>query len=49
MKLTCPKCGSTRTINPAALLGSIKSDAKAKSSARNGKLGGWPKGKKRKL
>lgn len=29
------------------ILGSIKSKAKAKSSKANAKLGGWPKGKKR--
>lgn len=41
----CPKCGTT--LNPAALLGSMTSKAKASASRANGKLGGWPKGKKR--
>lgn len=44
-EMKCPHCGGE--INPAALLGSIKSAAKAKASRANAKLGGWPKGKKR--
>jgi hypothetical protein len=43
-KVYCPHCG--KEIDPsmfAALLGSIKSEAKAKSSRRNGKSGGAPK------
>jgi hypothetical protein len=43
-KVYCPHCG--KEIDPsmiAALLGSIKSEAKAQSSRRNGKLGGSPK------
>ena len=43
--MKCPHCGGE--INPAALIGSIKSAAKAKASRANAKLGGWPKGKKR--
>ena len=39
--MKCPKCKTE--INPAAMLGSIKSPAKAKSSRENGKLGGRPK------
>ena len=39
--MKCPKCKTE--INPAAMLGSIKSAAKAKSSRENGKLGGRPK------
>ena len=36
--------------NPAAVaLGKMKSEKKAKASRENGKKGGWPKGKKRKL
>ena len=34
-----------KILNPAAMLGSIKSEAKAKSSAENGKLGGRPRKK----
>jgi hypothetical protein len=43
-KVYCPHCG--KEIDPsmlAALLGSIKSEAKAQSSRRNGKAGGAPK------
>jgi hypothetical protein len=47
MKHTCPHCGQSSEINPAALLGSVTSKAKARASKRNAKLGGWPKGKKR--
>lgn len=41
----CPHCGGE--INPAALLGSMSSPAKARAARANAKLGGWPKGKKR--
>jgi len=41
----CPHCG--KPINPAAMLGSISSPAKAEAARENAKLGGWPKGKKR--
>jgi hypothetical protein len=44
--MNCPHCG--KDLNIGALLGSVKSKAKAKASRANGKLGGWPKGKKRK-
>ena len=43
--MKCPKCGTE--INPAAMLGSISTPAKAQAARENAKLGGWPKGKKR--
>ena len=43
--MKCPKCGTE--INPAAMLGSISSPAKAEAARENAKLGGWLKGKKR--
>jgi hypothetical protein len=43
--IACPECG--KPINPAAMLGSISSPAKAEAARENAKLGGWPKGKKR--
>lgn len=43
--MKCPHCGGA--INPAALLGSMSSPAKARAARENAKLGGWPKGKKR--
>ena len=43
--IKCPHCGGA--INPAALLGSMTSPAKAEAARANAKLGGWPKGKKR--
>ena len=39
--MKCPKCKAE--INPAALLGSIKSEKKARASRENGKLGGKPR------
>lgn len=44
--MKCPDCGGE--INPAALLGAMTSTAKAAASRENAKLGGWPKGRKRK-
>lgn len=44
--MNCPHCG--KEINPAAMLGSMSSTKKAASSRANAKLGGWPKGRKRK-
>ena len=41
--MKCPHC--SKEINPAQLLGSMKSDKKAKSSRENGKKGGRPKNK----
>jgi len=43
--MKCPHCGGE--INPAALLGSMSSPAKAEAARANAKLGGWPKGRKR--
>ena len=43
--MKCPHCG--KEINPAAMLGSISTPAKAEAARENAKLGGWPKGKKR--
>jgi hypothetical protein len=44
--MNCPHCA--KEINPAAMLGSMTSEKKAASSRANAKLGGWPKGRKRK-
>lgn len=43
--MNCPHCG--KEINIGSLMGSVTSKRKAKASRANGKLGGWPKGKKR--
>jgi len=43
--MNCPHCG--KTINVGALIGSVSTPAKARSSRENGKLGGRPKKKKR--
>lgn len=43
--MKCPHCGTE--INVGSLLGSVKSDAKAKAARENAKKGGWPKGKPR--
>lgn len=42
--IKCPVCGTS--LNPAVLIGSIKTPKKAKASRENGKKGGRPKGKK---
>jgi len=42
MKIKCKKCGASQTINPAAMLGSITSEKKARAVRENGKLGGRP-------
>jgi len=39
--MKCPKCGTD--INPAAMLGSISTPAKAEASRANGKKGGRPR------
>lgn len=39
----CPHCGKEITINPAALMGHMTSEAKATASRENGKKGGRPK------
>lgn len=44
--MKCPHC--QQEINIGALLGSVSTPAKAKAARENAKLGGWPKGKKRK-
>jgi len=40
-KVKCPHCG--KQINVGSLMGQIKSDKKAVSSAENGKKGGRPR------
>jgi hypothetical protein len=39
--MNCPACNTK--INPAAMLGSIRSPKKARAARRNGKMGGRPK------
>lgn len=46
MKRTCTACGNEDDINPAALLGSIKTEKKAIAARINGKKGGRRKGAK---
>lgn len=51
--VNCPHCGAELTAEEikalrAALNGSLTSEKKAKSSSSNGKLGGRPKGTKKK-
>lgn len=43
MKTTCPHCRKAHDINPAAMLGSMKSESKANAARLNGKKGGRPK------
>src|ERR1700722_5078595 len=43
--MKCPHCQNE--INIGALIGSVKSKRRPSPSAGNGKLGGWPKGRKR--
>jgi hypothetical protein len=46
--MMCPHCGGTLTRKQlAGMLGSIRSELKAKTAAQNGRLGGRPR-KKRK-
>jgi hypothetical protein len=44
--MKCPHCNLE--INVGALIGSVSTPKKAKAARENAKLGGWPKGKKRK-
>jgi len=44
--MNCPHCG--KQINIGALIGSVSTPAKARAARENAKLGGWPKGRKRK-
>lgn len=44
--MKCPHC--QQKINIGALLGGVSTPAKARAARENAKLGGWPKGKKRK-
>lgn len=39
--MICPHCH--QPINAASVMGAVKSEAKAKSSSENGKLGGRPR------
>lgn len=43
MNVLCPHCNKRHRINPAAMLGSIKSEAKARAARLNGKKGGRPR------
>lgn len=43
--MNCPHCG--KSINVGALLGARRSIAKSSAARKNGRKGGWPKGKKR--
>jgi hypothetical protein len=42
-KIQCRRCGAANEVNPAKLLGGIKSKRKADAARINGKLGGRPK------
>lgn len=48
-KLKCPNCGADIGGVVGAHAGRATSKAKAAASRRNAKLGGWPKGKPRKI
>jgi hypothetical protein len=39
--MKCPHCG--KEINPASIMGRVKSEKKAAASRENGKKGGRPK------
>jgi hypothetical protein len=39
--MNCPRCGEP--INPAAMLGALKSEKKAEAARANGRKGGAPK------
>jgi hypothetical protein len=46
--IRCPKCGTDIGPVIAAHAGKATSAAKTAAARENAKLGGWPKGKKRK-
>lgn len=43
MRVKCPKCKASFTLNIGELLGRVKSKAKAKAAQINGRKGGRPK------
>lgn len=45
MILRCPHCSEIMIVNPAAMLGAIKTKKKSRQSRINGKKGGRPKKK----
>ena len=45
MTHACTACGHIDEINPAALMGAAKSEAKAEAARANGKKGGRPRKK----
>jgi len=52
MLVTCPHCSREIEINPASMLGSLPktlTPAALAAKSANGKKGGWPKGRPRKV